>query len=551
MAEENGHGDKVMLSDTTQANPAYNNITDLLDNKFWEEANWVDIVCEVLFHIKRRKTTIPQEVFTGIIQFISCMYVLPVVPNQLSNAGYDMEASYVVTAMMCAVGCFIAGLVANLPFIVAPPTAISIFLSIYLQERNADKQVGSSAVVISGLALILFGWRPLATFATKLVPSSIQVGTAVGIGILTALAGATDIDLVVSGDYTIVTMGKITPKVLIAVAGVIIIGIALHYHMKGAFCLAMCFGTIVWWSYDNSWPGSVASLPEVNYFGGFTKENGMTTAVLVIDLLFLYVLTLSGLVSSLSTLASLARDDNTTPRNRWLFVVCGAATCLSGMFSGPPILISPESASGIKGGARTGLSTVVCGLLFAVSVFFSPVLKEVPHAATAPLLIGVGILLFQNVSKLNWKIITDSMPAYFVLVFIPFTYSILLGVMIGYAVFLILGIFTGDIFYSALDLWVFYYGMPFAQWRLKSGDPIGTRLLSAESITSSSEKTSMHQRRMTDMDTLDNTVGLNLGISEVAQVRRPYFPDADSFVEYAVEKKRPLSSTDVSADFVS
>ena len=72
MAEENGHGDKVMLSDTTQANPAYNNITDLLDNKFWEEANRVDIVCEVLFHIKRRKTTIPQEVFTGIIQFISC-----------------------------------------------------------------------------------------------------------------------------------------------------------------------------------------------------------------------------------------------------------------------------------------------------------------------------------------------------------------------------------------------------------------------------------------------------------------------------------------------
>ena len=68
---------------------------------------------------------------------------------------------------MCAVGCFIAGLVANLPFIVAPPTAISIFLSIYLQERNADKQVGSSAVVLSGLALILFGWRPLATFATK------------------------------------------------------------------------------------------------------------------------------------------------------------------------------------------------------------------------------------------------------------------------------------------------------------------------------------------------------------------------------------------------
>jgi hypothetical protein len=223
----------------------------------------------------------------------------------------------------------------------------------------------------------------------------------------------------------------------------------------------------VWWSYDDSWPKSVASVPKMTLFEGFSSENSHDVILLTFDLLFLYILTLSGLVSSLSTLAGLVRPDNTTPRNRWLFIVCGLCTCLSGLLSGPPILISPESASGIKGGAKTGLSTIVCGLLFAVSVFFNPIFRHVPSAATAPLLIGVGVILFQNVQKLNWKLITESMPAYFVLFFIPFTYSILQGVAIGYVIYLILGVFTGQIFYSALDLWIVYFGVPFKGWKLK------------------------------------------------------------------------------------
>jgi adenine/guanine/hypoxanthine permease len=319
-----------------------------------------------------------------------------------------------------------------------------------------------------------------------LIPFSIQIGTAVGIGLLTALAGATEIDLVVTGHYTIVKLGKITPEVMVTIAGKLffynllaplhhflslsgstLIAIALHYHIKGAFCLALCFGTIVWWTYDDSWPKSVASVPKVSLFEGFSSENYQDVILLTIDLLFLYILTLSGLVSSLSTLAGLVRSDNTTPRNRWLFIVCGLCTCLSGLLSGPPILISPESASGIKGGAKTGLSTIVCGLLFAVSVFFNPIFRHVPSAATAPLLIAVGVILFQNVQKLNWKLITDSMPAYFVLFFIPFTYSILQGVAIGYVMYLILGVFTGQIFYSALDLWIVYFGVPFKDWELK------------------------------------------------------------------------------------
>lgn len=120
------------------------------------------------------------------------------------------------------------------------------------------------------------------------------------------------------------------------------------------------------------------------------------------------------------------------------------ASIVSGCLSGPPILISPESAAGIKAGAKTGLSTLICGLLFGVSAFFSPLFAEVPSAGTAPLLIMVGVLLFQNAKRIDWNYIGKAVPSFCCLFFIPFTYSILRGVGFGYVTYIVIGMFTGD-----------------------------------------------------------------------------------------------------------
>lgn len=124
--------------------------------------------------------------------------------------------------------------------------------------------------------------------------------------------------------------------------------------------------------------------------------------------------------------------------------MCGLASIASGCLSGPPILISPESAAGIKAGAKTGLSTLVCGILFGISAFFSPLFASVPAAGTAPLLLIVGVLLFQNTKRIDWTNIGKALPSYCCLFFIPFTYSILRGVAFGYVSYIIIGMFTGD-----------------------------------------------------------------------------------------------------------
>lgn len=266
-------------------------------------------------------------------------------------------------------------------------------------------------------------------------------------------------------------IGPITDKVVIAMCGFIIIAVALFYKVKGAFCITLLFNTFMWWANKGLWPEAVLEVPSVERIEDFASEEDKSLRLLLtFELLFLCVLTLSGLVRSMSDLSGLTRDNGTTPRNRWLFIICGMTTVLSGYLRGPPVLISPESAAGIKAGAKTGLSTCVCGVFFALSTFLSPLMSEVPTVATAPLLLAVGVLLTQNAKKIDWGDINSAFPAFCCLFFIPFTYNILFGVGFGYVAYLSIGVLTG---YFVEDFKILCAG-------LVSARPLTERFLSSE-----------------------------------------------------------------------
>ena len=404
------------------------------------------------FEIEFRETSIFTEILTGFIHFISCLFVLPVIPDQLESAGYNKKCSIEATAMACCIGCVLSSYLTNLPFVVAPPTAVSIFLSVALRKSAMSRNQGDTAVIISGFALLLIGiFKPLMRFFTNLIPDCIQASTAVGIGLITALAGAIELKLVIPGKFTILEMGPITPSIVIAIVSTVIIALALHHHVKGAFISGMIFGTITFWLYSGTWPTQYGSLPSLETDSDMHIDKSVL--ILLADLLFLYILVLNGIARSMSDLANLTNaEKGAIPRGNWLFIVCGVTTILSGYFSGPPILISPESAAGIKAGGRTGLSTLVCGLLFGLSVFLGPLFSTVPPSGTTPLLILVGMLLFVNVSRIKWTVPSEAIPSFFVLLLIPFTYSILCGVGFGYVLYILISLFTGRFFAEASQL---------------------------------------------------------------------------------------------------
>ncbi len=401
-------------------------LKQLINKDFYKEDGWFDLFCEALFKIKYRGTTIKAEFYHGIIHFISCLYCLAVVPQQLSAAGYNPQNTVVAVALLCGVGSICCGLFANLPFVMAPPTVVTIFQSVYLQQHNIGPRAGNLGVIFSGLFLMLFFYRPLGEFVRHLIPIPIQVGTVVGIGLLTALAGSTEVGMVTSGEYTILALGNITPEIIISFVGVWMICITLRYHIKGSFCIAVILCSIMWWSYDRSFPDQYFAVPTLTT-AYFKPTNTADVPLLTVDLLFVYVLYLNGLLQSLSNLAVLTRKNNSIPRGRWVFIVSGIFTVCGGLLSTAPILVSPESASAIKEGAKTGLSTFVAGMFFVFAAFFGPLFERIPAAGTSPVLIMIGLILFQNVNRVDWKNIADAAPAFVVLFYIPFTYSIIQG----------------------------------------------------------------------------------------------------------------------------
>ena len=140
---------------------------DLISRDFYKRKNWSDEMCEILFKIKERQTSIKLEAYLGLVHFVSCFYCLAVVPLQLSSAGYSKNSTIAVTALFAGLGSIFGGLFANLPFVLAPPTVVSIFLSVFLQQYNYGPAQGSIAVIVSGAFLLLFWYRPLGVFVSK------------------------------------------------------------------------------------------------------------------------------------------------------------------------------------------------------------------------------------------------------------------------------------------------------------------------------------------------------------------------------------------------
>lgn len=168
--------------------------------------------------------------------------------------------------------------------------------------------------------------------------------------------------------------------------------------------------------------------------------------------MFLSVLTMFGCSKGLTDLAGLTNEDSSIPRQYILILIIGGINIASGLLFGPAFTVSVEAASGIRGGARTGLSAVFCGCLFFFAMFFGPFFTAIPNAATSPVLITVGMLMFMNVKRIDFDDLKYAFPAFCTLFFIAFTSSTLAGLVIGYCCYIFLSIFTLDIVDNTFDI---------------------------------------------------------------------------------------------------
>jgi AGZA family xanthine/uracil permease-like MFS transporter len=411
---------------------------------------------DLYFECSCRGSSVETEIFAGIINFFSCSFILAVVPFQLHKAHYNPEVVASAMSIIMGTGSILLGLFANIPLVVAPLAAVSVYFANSLRAYNLSPHSGDLIVMYMGIFLVGLGaFPPASRLLSKFIPPYIQLGTTVGIGLITALSGYQEVHIVVKGQYTLLSVGKITPEICIAMSGLIGTAVGVYYHSKYAYFLCLVWGTFLWWASQDLWPASIGAKPEFEgtIFGSFSDNNG---TLITLQMCFLMLLTLFGLAKALCELAGIMANDNETiPRGRIVLIIIGLCNIFSGCIYGPPFVLSPESASGIKSGARTGLSSIVAGFGLLLTMFLAPLFTAIPEAATAPILIMIGAVLFQNVKNINFSK-KYGIAAFVCLTLIPFTNSIIAGIGFAYVTYAIISFLNGDVWKNVKKIYSFY-----------------------------------------------------------------------------------------------
>jgi adenine/guanine/hypoxanthine permease len=416
------------------------------------------------FKLTERRTDLVTEFRAGTASFFTLSYLLLVNPQLLSDAGVSHDDAVVATALSAAVACFIVGIFGNLPFGCAPGLGLSSYLSYSLVQAGlATLEEALTACFASGVILLVVALTGMTTLLMKVVPECVKYGIVVGMGLLIAMIGMVSVKLIVPDDDTIVGLGNVLgdATLQLTMLGLILVASLIYWDVKGGILIGIALVAILQWTITSSWPTDIADIPifnNNNYIAPSSLVDPDKAIILwtaVGAFLLICVFDISGVVFGLATLGGLIREgDGHIPGSLWVFLASSAGTVTASFFGSTPIICCVETASGIKEGGRTGLTAVVIGSYFVLSLFLSPLFGAVPNDATAPVLILVGVMMMAESAKVNWHTMDQALPAFLTAVLMPLTYSITNGMIFGLAASFAFYFTTGGAFVDIKNLFM-------------------------------------------------------------------------------------------------
>ena len=395
---------------------------------------------ERFFSLHEHGTTIRREITAGIVTFVSIAYIIIVNPSILEAAGIPFEACMAATILTAAFGCIVMGAYANRPFAVATYMGENAFVAYtVVGVLHYPWQTALGAVCVSGVLLALLtlsGWRSVMSSA---IPASLKYSFAAGIGLFLAFIGFIEAGIVVTGSGSVpVELGMLDhPAVRLAIIGFLITGILLVRRVKAAILLGILVTAgIAFLLGIAPMPASVVSLPpdisptllQLDIAGVLAV--GMFPVVL--SLFTMAFLDTMGSLIGISARAGFLDAEGNLPQVERPFLADALATTAGAVLGTTTNGVFVESAAGIEQGGRTGLVAVVAGLLFLLALFFSPLFAAIPSLATGPVLILVGMMMLEPVTRLDFTDYAEIIPAFTVIAMMSFTYNIGVGMCAGF-----------------------------------------------------------------------------------------------------------------------
>ncbi|GFZ26506.1 NCS2 family permease [Lactobacillus corticis] len=384
-------------------------------------------------------TNIKREFLAGLTTFVSMSYILFVNPSVLGASGMDKGAVFTATALASALGCFIMGLWANYPIATAPALGINAFFAYTACIGMGVKwQTALAAVFVASIIFILITLFKLREKIIDAIPADLKYAISAGIGLFIAFLGLQDGGLIVNSNSTLVTVGTLkSATVWITIFGLLVTVILMIMGVPGSIfigmVLAAVFGIIIGQiKLPTAFISSAPSLaPTFGQAILHIKDiNTMQMWVIVLTFLLVTFFDTTGTLIGLAQQAGLMKD-NKLPRVGKALAADSTAMMAGSIFGTSPVGAFVESSSGIAVGGRSGLTAVFVGIFFLISMIFSPLLSVITTQVTAPALIIVGVLMAQNLAKINWSKLEIAVPAFLIVLGMPLTYSISDGLAWG------------------------------------------------------------------------------------------------------------------------
>ncbi|MGU8548195.1 NCS2 family permease [Clostridium perfringens] len=409
--------------------------------------------------LPENKSEYKREFLAGTTSFLAMAYIIAVNPSILSAAGMPAGAIVTATCISAVIGCLIMGFYAKLPFGLAPGMGLNAFFTFSVViGMGISWEVALTAVFVEGIIFILLSLFKVREAVVDAIPINLKYAVTAGIGLFIAFIGFNGAGVVIGNPDTMVAMGQVGPKMLIAMIGLCIIVILEKKKVKGSMLVGIVVSTLLAWGYTLINTEAAASmgiyLPngifkfesiapiagKVNFSYLTSPQHVFNFITIVFTFLFVDFFDTVGTLIGVASRANMLDKKGRVPNAGKALMTDAIATTAGALLGTSTVTVYVESATGVEEGGRTGLTAITIGALFFVAMFFSPIFVAVPACATAPALIYVGYLMLTSVLKIDFSDITDAVPAFLIIALMPLTYSIGDGLTIGVLAYVILNI---------------------------------------------------------------------------------------------------------------
>ena len=411
------------------------------------------------FNYKKHKTDFKTEVLAGVSTFLTMAYIMFLNPVILADGGFDFGGVFTATACATALACFIAAFYAKTwPVGLAPGMGINAFIAYGVclgMEYTPAEALG--AVLVAGVVFLIISLTPIRAWLINSIPKSLKLGIGAGIGMFLAIIGFEIMGLTADNPVTLVQLGDLSNPLLLLAAGAFVSMIVMEKKgIKGNIIIGiLVFSAIAWLTGVGKFNGVVSPPPPMTYLFEFDLGAALSASMVtvVFTLFFIDFFDTAGTLTSVANVAGKIGKDGKIQDIDKAMLSDSVSTVAGAMMGTSTVTTYVESAAGVKAGGKTGMTSLVIGILFLLCLFFSPLATSLPKEIDGAALIYIATLFVRNITDIEWDDIAESGPAVLAMLAMPFTYSISHGIALAFIAYAAIKILTGK-FDVSPAIWV-------------------------------------------------------------------------------------------------